>query len=289
MTAPTTKAKAPPSSAMELEARRPVSKNPAAASVVMEIEPALLTVDHTVQRPLDGVRVAQIAADFEVDSLNVITVSERPDGTQHIVDGQHRIAAMRVIGKDTIPVRCVLWKGLSRADEAAMWRRLNNTRQIQVLDKFRVRIVEGDPVACTLNELLQSHGWTIRKAQAQGSFYAVGALEKVYNKPPGKDIETCDALLRVATHAWGHESNGLRAEIVSGLGALLRKHPHLDHPKLITELGKLEGGPLNLIGKAKQLRDIRGGLISDAMAEILVNLHNKRRQTNRLPEWGNAA
>jgi hypothetical protein len=268
---------------------RPVPKNPAATFLLMEIEPVLLTVDQTVQRPLDGVRVAQIAADFEPESLGVITVSERADGTHHIIDGQHRIAAMRVIGKDKTPVNCVLWRGLSRAEEAAMFRRLNNTRQVQVLDRFRVRIVEGDRVACQLNELLEAHGWTIRKAKAQGSFFAVSALEKVYNKPPGADIDTCDAVIRVATHAWGHESDGLRAEIVVGLGALLRKYPRLDTPKLVTELAKLEGGPLGLIGKAKQLRDIRGGLIPDAMAEILVNLHNKRRQTNRLPEWGNAA
>jgi hypothetical protein len=264
-----------------------VQPRPTPTSTVMAIEPALLTVDHSVQRPLDGTRVADIAADFEPESLNVITVSERADGTHHIVDGQHRVAAMRVLGKDNTPVTAVLWKNLTRAEEAAMFRRLNNTRQVQTLDKFRIRIVEGDPTACTLNELLESHGWAIRKAKSNGSFFAVSALEQMYNTPPGKDLDTCDALIRVATRAWGHESDGLRAEIVKGLGVLLRRYPRLDAPKLVDELAKLAGGPLGLIGKAKQLRDIRGGRISDAMAEILVELHNKRRQTNRI-QWGAA-
>lgn len=264
----------------------------APTSTLTKIAPALLTVDHSVQRPLDAIRVAEIAADFRPEAFSVIHVSLRDDGTRHVIDGQTRVAVTRVLGREEIPISAVEWRGLSRAEEAKMFRLLNNTKQVQILDKFRLRIVEGDVIACKLNALLLSHGWTIRKAQAQGSFYAVSALEQVYNKPPGEDEETCDALIRIATKAWGHESDGMRAEIVSGLGALLRKHPHLDAYKLVKELAKLPGGPLGLIGKAKQLRDIRGGggRIADSMAEILITLHNKRRgETNRLPEWGSAA
>lgn len=278
----------PPVRTHDLEGVKPPSSR--ATFTITQIEPSLLTVDQSVQRPLDSVRVAGIAADFEREALGVIHVSERPDGTHHIIDGQHRISAVHVIGRGDIPVACVLWTGLTRAEEAAMFRRLNNTRQVQILDRFRVRIVEGDPVACELAAMLESHGWTIRKAQAKGSFFAVSALERVYRAPKeGRDLATCDALVKLATAAWGHDSNALRAEIVSGLGVLLRQYPRLDVAKVVTELGKHEGGPLGLIGKAKQLRDIRGGRISDAMAEILVNLHNKRRITNRLPEWGASA
>lgn len=251
-----------------------------------KIEPALLTVDHDVQRPLDTVRVAQIAADFEPEAFGVIHLSQRDDGSVIILDGQHRVAAANVIGRGEVPVEAVIWTGLSKAEEAAMFRRLNNTRQVQILDRFRIRIVEGDPTACKLNALLEQHGWTIRKAGAIGSFFAVAALEKLYNAKEGGDYDTCDSLIRIATAAWGHDSNGLRAEIVSGLGALLRRYPGLDSAKLVTELGKHEGGPLGLIGKAKQLRDIRGGKISDSMAEIMINLHNKQRKLNRLPAWG---
>jgi hypothetical protein len=256
-----------------------------AKSIVMEIEPALLTVDLDVQRPLDSARAAGMAADFNRSALGVIHVSQRPSGLHHIIDGQTRVAAIGMRGESHIPITCVLWEGLSKSDEAAMFRKLNNTRQVQPLDRFRVRIVEGDPVACKLNEVLIRHGWTIQKSKGPGSFFAVSALEKVYNEREEGDLNTCDGLVMVATEAWGHDSNGLRAEIVAGLGVLLRRYPRLDIPKLVTELAKHEGGPLGLIGRAKQLRSIRGGRISDAMAEILVNLHNRRRATNRLPEW----
>ena len=258
------------------------------SSVVTTIKPSLLMVDQTVQRPLDGVRVAAIAGDFDREGLGVIYVSKRADGSYHIIDGQHRIAALRVLGRIDKAIPCVMYEGLSRSQEAAMFRRLNNTRQVQVLDRFRVRIVEGDPVACELADILKSHGWSIAKSGARGSFFAVAALEKVYRAKDGGDSDTCDALIRVATEAWGHDSNALRAEIVSGLGVLLRRHPQLEQSKLVTEMARHEGGPLGLIGQARQLHSIRSGRISDAMAEILVNRYNNRRKINRLPEW-NAA
>lgn len=256
--------------------------------VVTKIMPGLLTVDHSVQRPEDSVRVATIAADFEPEALGVIHVSKRADGAHHIIDGQHRVAALRVLGKSSTPIPCALYEGLTRAEEAAMFRRLNNTRQVQPLDRFLVRVVEGDPIACELSRILSAQGWAIAKTGSRGSFFAVTALEKIYRAKEGGDADACAALIRVATEAWGHDSNALRAEIVSGLGVVLRRHPRLDMPKLITELAKNEGGPLGLIGKARQLRDIRSGRIADAMAEILINQYNKRRHSNRLPEW-NAA
>jgi hypothetical protein len=227
-------------------------------------------------------------ADFEREGLGVIHVSHREDGTYHIVDGQHRIAAWRVMGNASVAVPCVMYEGLSRAEEAAMFRRLNNTRQVQILDRFRIRIIEGDPIACEISDILASHGWKIAKGGARGLFFAVAAMEKVYRAKEGGDADTCDALIRIATEAWGHDSNALRAEIVSGLGVLLRRHPHLEMSKLVTEMARHEGGPLGLIGQARQLHSIRSGRISDAMAEILVNRYNNRRKINRLPEW-NAA
>jgi hypothetical protein len=255
---------------------------------VTNMKPSQLMVDHSVQRPLDGVRVASIAGDFEPESIGVIHVSRRSNGTYHVMDGQHRVAAMRVLGMDETPVPTHLYEGLSKAAEARMFRRLNNTRQVQALDRFRVRIQEGDAVACEIADILRSHGWTIAKSGNRGSFFAVSAMEKVFRAKETGDPATCDALIRIATAAWGHNSDALRAEIVTGLGIMLRRHPNLDMDKLTNELSRQEGGPLGLISRARQLHGIRNGRVSDAMAEILVNHYNNRRKINRLPEW-NAA
>lgn len=260
----------------------------------VEIVPvAKLTVDSGVQRAVDKVRVDKIAKDYRVDALGAIVVSRRTDGTCHVIDGQHRVAATIAAGYGDRALSCLVYEGLTRADEAAMFRHLNNTRQVMPVDKFRVRVVEGDHAAVTLNRVLNRHGWTVEQSKHAGKFAAVAAFEGVYNGKlagPGDTEQVCDTLISVITEAWGHDADGARSEIIAGIGAvLLRYNTRVDLVKLVAELGQMQSGPRGLIGKAKGLREYRGGRLSDALAEIVVELCNKQRRTNRLPEWRSAA
>lgn len=253
---------------------------------IVWVKPNQLIVDRSVQRAFDGVRAAGIAADFSVDEVGVIHVSERADGTLHTIDGQHRMGAARIAGFGNHAFPAMRWRGLTKAQEAAKFRVLNNTRKVQPLDLYLVRIMEGDPVAVALNAMLESHGWIVRKSGASSSFYAVTSLERAYKTRPGGDMDTCDSVVKIATDAWGHNSNGLRKEIIDGMAAFLVEYPQCDKQKLTNELKQTEGGPLGLIGRAKGLKAVRGGQLRDAMAEILVTMHNRKLQKNRLAQWG---
>lgn len=259
------------------------------APQVESISVEKLTVDPSVQRSVDKLRVGRIAKDYQPAALGTITVSRREDGVCHVIDGQHRVMATIEAGHGDQEVTCLVYTGLTRAEEAAMFRRLNNTRTVLPVDKFRVRVVEGDPVAVTLNKILNQHGWTVMTSKAPGTFAAVTALEGVYGgKLNGEgDVELiCDELISIITESWGHDADGVRGEIVGGLGALLlRYNTRVDLSKLVAELGKYPSGPRGLVGKAKGLRDYRGGKLPDAVAEIAVELLNKGRRTNKLPDW----
>lgn len=263
------------------------------APEVQQLAVTALTVDPDVQRALDKTRVDKIAKQYRFDALGVIIVSQRRDQTYHVIDGQHRVAATIAAGFGDRSVSCLIYRGLSLADEAAMFRHLNNTRQVMPVDKFRVRVIEGDPVAVTLNHILNTHGWRVEPTKAAGAWAAVVALESVYNGKlagPGDTTAICDTLISIITEAWGHDANGARAEIVAGIGAvLLRYNTRVDRVKIVAELAQFPSGPRGLIGKAKGLRDYRGGRLSDALAEVVVEMVNKNRRTNRLPEWRSAA
>jgi hypothetical protein len=259
-------------------------------STVTSLPADTLTVDPGVQRPLDERRVDRMALDLHTEALGVIAVSQRADGTYHVIDGQHRVASVRRAGRGADMIRCVVYTGLTRAEEASMFLRLNESRRVQAIDRFRVRVVEGDLVAVSLTTILADHGWRVTPSDGDGAFTAVAALETIYRganiTPDSAHADACHALLNIITTAYGHATDGVRKEIIGGLGLVILRHGHeLDTHKIVTELAKTSGGPLGLISRAKGLRDLRGGRIDHAMAEVIVNLHNKSRRSRRLADW----
>lgn len=246
-----------------------------------------LMVDAAVQRTVDQLWVRNRIPRFNPDALGVLVVSRR-DGDLHIIDGQHRVELCRQAGYPHA-LECLVYNDLTLAEEASMFRVLNDRRKVNPIDLFRVRVVEGDPTATKLNLLLNEHGWTVQASKAAGAFSAVGAIEKVYlgwGPVPSANLGVCESVISVITEAWGHNAHGTRAEIVTGLGLLLVRHGRkVDLTKLVTEMASTSGGPLVLCGRAKALRDMSGGRIGDAMAANFINMLNKGRRSNRLPSW----
>lgn len=247
-----------------------------------------LHVDPEVQRTIDRNWVTARVPKFRVDGLGTLVVSRRENGFHHIVDGQHRHALCLAVEYDET-LSCQVYTGLTRAEEASMFRLLNDRRKVQPIDLFRVRVIEGDPVATRLKGILEQHGWTVQASKSVGSFGAVGALERIYRgwgQIEATNLGVCQSVISAITEAWGHNPHGVRAEIVTGLGMLLIRHGgRVDITKLVTEMAGTAGGPLVLCGRAKALREMSGGRIGDAMAANLVNMINKGRRKNRLPSW----
>ncbi|MGH8882898.1 MAG: DUF6551 family protein, partial [Stackebrandtia sp.] len=136
-----------------------------------------IAIDPVVQRHLDKSWVRKTIEDegYRPEAVGVPVVSLRPDGTQHMIDGQHRRALALEAGRGMDEVDCQVHEGLSREMEAAMFRRLNHRRSVGILDKFLIRIVEGDPVAVTINEVVHEHGWTFATGKSDGRIAAVSA------------------------------------------------------------------------------------------------------------------
>lgn len=249
-----------------------------------------LTVDHTVQRALNHRRVDDMVEKFNEEALGVLTVSERADGTYHIVDGQHRWAAATKFG--TTYVQCKVYKGLSREDEAALFRVLNNTKIVSSLDRFRVRIVEGEPTAVDIASILDKAGWRVplyASTRTSGVINSPVALEWVYTgagirkqRQPSILRQTLD----VITAAWGYDCDGMRSDVVRGLGAFLTRHEGLlDLPKVVRMLAGYPGGPLKLQGDGAIIRSMRSATAPDSVASILTDLYNRKRSVHRVPEW----
>lgn len=266
-----------------------VTVNGTVTNKITTMKTADLFVDHTVQRTLNMRRVDAMVEDFEKEALRVLVVSHRDDGTLHIVDGQHRWAAASKVGIQTL--QCMVYSGLTKPQEAALFRVLNNTKIVNAIDKFLVRVVEGDLAAVYIHSVITKAGWNVSTSyKGNGAFAAVAAIEWVYHggslKPNSRQEAPVRQIFEILTAAWGYDPDAGRADIVRGLGLFLIRYGHvIDLAKVVHMLAKLEGGPLKLTADARLSRSLRRTTASDSVAEILTNLYNHKRTVNRLPSW----
>lgn len=86
-----------------------------AGSASTRVALADLKVDTGYVRPLDEARVDEMARDFIEALLATVVVNRRPNGDLYVVDGQHRVAAVRT----SHPTATHAWVHVIEVPEAA--------------------------------------------------------------------------------------------------------------------------------------------------------------------------
>lgn len=250
--------------------------------VIRQLSVTALIVDRDVQRGIDRNRVAKIADDLDLEAIGTITVSHRGNGSYHVIDGQHRVEALRLAGGDGEKIDCRIFDGLTIEDEARLFRLLNNTARLQALDKFRVRVVEGEEIAVAINDILIRHGWKLSGGASDGSFSAVAAVERIWNR----DTSAVDRTINTITRAWGHMAIASNGFIVEGIGAVYARYGDaIDDTNLADRLARYPGGPAKLIGSARGLKDAYRFTVQTAISDLIVEIYNVNRRTKALPPW----
>lgn len=245
-----------------------------------------LTMDLTVQRELDYARVRRIAADIRLEAIGTLCVSKRDDGTMVVIDGGHRRAALIEAGYGDTAVNAEVYTGLELSDEAALFRFRNNTQKVGYLDRFRVRLIEGEESAVAVEALARKHGWGVVSNTDTGMtlLHSVKKLEELYNRDP----EMADTVLGVVTYAWGNNQSGVDYRLLDGLAKFLGRYgSEIDVSDLENKLANVPGAPDSLIGKAQGLREMLNCSTGSAMAELITDAYNKGKRHNgkRLLAW----
>ena len=116
-----------------------------------------LKTDYSYQRTLDEKRVKKIAKEFTPEIVGTIFVSRRKDGSLYIIDGNHRVAAMRAIGRKY--VTATVFDGLSPTEEAELFRKLNTSQKKPSFNEvLNASITAGNEDAVAYKELLDMSG-----------------------------------------------------------------------------------------------------------------------------------
>ena len=236
--------------------------------------------DPRVQRPEDPRKLAEMTANWEPAGINVLSLSRRPDGSLICLDGQHRTKAGIANGFNE-ETWANVWQGLTLKQEAILFRLLNNTTKVGILAAFPIMVAAEDPTAVAIQHVLDRRG--IKVGTPDGLF-AVGAALRIANKHKG--IEALDWSIGVISDTWGANKTNLDGRLLEAL-AIFHLHygPLVDVENLRTKLSGVASGVHGLLGKARTVRELKGGRLQVALVEVLVGLYNSNKRRNVLPEW----
>lgn len=238
------------------------------------------------QREIKWHRVDHLVASMDLDQIGLPVLSER-GGEFYIIDGQHRVEALKKWlgdGWEKQQIECRVYTGLSEAQEAEKFDRLNDVLAVSAFDKFRVRVVAGRTVETSIQSLVESEGLCISKEGVPGAIRAVGTLRRIYNRSDGA---TLSKALRIIRDAYGDA--GFEARVIDGIGHLCQRYNGvLEEKAAIDRLSKAHGGVKGLLGKAEVLHKQTGNAKAHCVAAAAVDIINSRRGGKKLPSWWKA-
>lgn len=254
-------------------------------SNITAINPAVLNIP-TYQRESDATKVEAMASSYSSEALGAITVSRRADGSLWVIDGAHRTAAAVRRGDTDIPA--IIHEGLSLTEEANLFLKLNDTKQMKQVEKFLARVVAEQPAAVAMNTLAKSYGWKIASTKMDGVIVAVVALEYVYDGArevsPDYGPVLLDKTVSVITDSWGMSADGVTAMVMRGVGRFIGRYgDQIDGTTLRRKLRKVTAS--SLIGQARGLSKLQGITAIEAFGKVLTSEYNKRLTTGTIPEW----
>lgn len=240
-----------------------------------------MVVNPLTQRALNPNWVAKIAAELDLESIGHPILSYR-DGHFYIIDGQHRIEALREAGFGDEKLQCWVYDDLTADDEAEAFLQHNNKLNVRSMDRFKVAVQAGRAEQEDIDRIVRANGCVVTDDQIPGAIRAVATLEKIYRR---SGAAVLGRTIRVVRDSYGDE--GLEGPILDGIGHLCaRFNGALPEDYAVAKLSQAYGGSGGLLNKARTIRLQTGNQLPHCVAAAAVDVINvKATKAQRLPSW----
>lgn len=243
-----------------------------------------LHVDLGYQRPLTAGRVRKMALEFNDILLSTFVVTRRPNGELYVIDGQHRLTAIRR-AMPGMAVHCLVLELPSESDEALVFEELNCYRGApRAVDRFRSMEFRRDPVAVELREAVEKAGYTLlldhgsSKRAKPCHTNAVGVLQDLYATGGVSAIESTLRTLRVI---WPDDPLNGQRYVIEGVSMFLAKYtsdPRFQQKIMFDHWGSRSLGYLR-----RQASNFNGHAATN-LARALLAEYNRGLRSLRLPD-----
>lgn len=232
-----------------------------------------LKTDMSYQSPVSDSQVKKIIRNFDPQKLHTIVVNKRQDGSLYIIDGQHRVEALKELGVPMIDA--TVHERLTVEEEAEMYYGVNDRPAKSPNSKGKSSLIFGDVTAIEINDAVTNAGLKIdydKNLRKDGYIVAYAALQSIYKKH-GKDM--LEITLKIINEAYGTDKRNYQAFIIKGFAEFFSLYGNkIDINHLITRLKD--------VGFEGFMQEVNKKLASfstkkESLPFALVEIYNKRK------------
>jgi hypothetical protein len=250
----------------------------------MRVPPAGIT-----QRKFNRAQAEEYSANMDLDKLGIPVVNLR-GGVYWILDGQHRIAALKMWfgDSDAGEIPCEVYENLADAEMADIFLGRDDRRAISVFEKFQVACTAERRRETDIRRTIESQGLKISQTREPGCIGAVSALGKVYDRVGSVVL---GQVVRTIRDAYGADPQAFDGQLIQGLSLVYNRYNGRTNEKeLVQRLSHFTHGVRGVLQRAESQRERTGNLKAQCVAATVVDIYNKGIKTGqRLPSWWKSA
>jgi hypothetical protein len=203
--------------------------NKSLTNITRNLPVSELLIDPVYQRSLNRERVGRIVKSFNPRQFGYLKVSHR-NGKYYVIDGQHRLAAARILGYTSLP--CNVCEGLNQQAEAEDFRiQQDNMSRIHTRDRFKAAIAAEDEESLRISKILSEYGYTLQgfgiSAQSENCIGSISTLQRIVRSSPD-GFKILDLTLYLIKMTWDNQNKASHGFVLGGTAAFVKRFVNND-------------------------------------------------------------
>lgn len=252
------------------------------AGKVRYLSSAVLISGLPYQRQVSQRQVNKLIRHWDSKFLTPLVVSLR-DGKYYLIDGQHRLAAMRKMnGGKEVMLPCIIHTGLTYKKEAEMYVLLDKSKiRVKLVNSVKAKLEFGsDAAILDIDQRIDDAGFTWALDKPTGAAYEIIPTQPViraYKKLGGPAFSR---MLGLLAGTWHGSQGSLKTAMFYGLTLFLKTYEtEIDDYLFIHRL--FDVNPLDILQKAKE--DFTTDYKALRTARVLRKQYNDHAGRKKLP------
>lgn len=242
-----------------------------------------LTSIQPYQRPIEKSVVEHLVKEWDARLFDPITVSFR-DGKFHVVDGQHRIIALRQMndGKHVM-VACKVYSGMTYQQEADFCFKIDKAKKRLKLSQSTNAIAESgvDAEISAIKTIVESCGFIWALREKGGNVGEITATRATINTYRQLGSAAFTRMMRLLRDTWHGSACSLTARLLSGLALFVKTYEtEMEDKVFISQLSRVD--PEEIIRRGKL--DFSTAKYALRFARVILEKYNaQRKEGKKLP------